>query len=42
MLRYASLFLLKRPEDTIKELKRDEYRSIDVKKLMPAFMNIAI
>lgn len=40
MLRYASIFLNKCAKPTIQELQRQQFRKIDIPKLMPAFMNI--
>ena len=40
MLRYASIFLNKCAKPTIADLQRQQYKKIDIPKLMPAFMNI--
>lgn len=40
MLRYASIFVNKCAVETIQELKKPEFRTLDVSKIMPAFMNI--
>ena len=40
MLRYASIFVNKCTMETIQELKKPEFRKMDVSKIMPAFMNI--
>lgn len=40
MLRYASIFVNKCCMETISELKKKEYKGIEIPKLMPAFMNI--
>lgn len=40
MLRYASIFVNKCAKATIAELKKPEYKSIEIAKIMPAFMNI--
>mmetsp|Transcript_34578 Transcript_34578/g.52884 ORF Transcript_34578/g.52884 Transcript_34578/m.52884 type:complete len:127 (+) Transcript_34578:1155-1535(+) len=42
MLRYASVFLNKCAKETIEELKRPQYKTIEIAKLMPSFMNICI
>jgi len=40
LLRYASIFVNKCAAETIAELKKKEYKDIDIPKLMPAFMNV--
>ena len=40
MLRYASIFVNKCARLAIEELRKSEYRKIEIAKLMPAFMNI--
>lgn len=40
MLRYASIFVNKCASETMEELKKPEFRKMDVSKIMPAFMNI--
>lgn len=40
MLRYASIFINKCAKLTIDELRKEQYKTIDIPKLMPAFMNI--
>ena len=42
MLRYASIFVNKCAKLTIEELRKSQYRKIEIAKLMPAFMNIQI
>jgi hypothetical protein len=40
MLRYASVFMNKCARQTIDELQKQQYRKIEIAKLMPAFMNV--
>ena len=40
MLRYASIFLNQYAKETIKALQSEQFKSLDISKLMPAFMNI--
>ena len=40
MLRYASIFVNKCAKETIDELRKPEYKKIEIPKLMPAMMNI--
>jgi hypothetical protein len=40
MKRYASVFINKCARLTIDELKKPQYKSIEVAKLMPSFLNI--
>ena len=40
MLRYVSIFINKCCKETIEELRKPEFKKIEIPKLMPAFMNI--
>ena len=40
MLRYVSIFINKCCKETLEELKKPEFKKIEIPKLMPAFMNI--
>jgi hypothetical protein len=39
MTKYMSIMIKRAPKDTIRALKTDEYRKIDIAKLMPALMD---
>ena len=40
MVRYAGVLIKKIPREVINELKRSEFRRVDVGKLVPAFMSV--
>ena len=39
MLRYASVFIKKVPKPTLKALKSNSFKNIDIPKLIPSFMS---